>query len=374
MIFYRLKCSKRLHQLEDEIQDLTFDQTPLNILQRKIVENLGHELRDITPRENQINEKSSYFLFDDDVFFTEGFIKAILKLSCDLEKSFKCGLDRNHFNNRFILPHRKDGKHIFNFFYAHHGKISEQVEIVPQETYENIIKIPSQVVHGGQLHYDICDTFISRMASPFHYLQANLALLLMKGVPSRKALPEWFFSKFATGNSRAFYFLIKRMNRIGKGCKIHPTAVLEGAVLGDNVTIGAYSVIRMSAIESGTKIEDHVIVKYSLIGKDNYISHANQIIFCQTLDEVFLIHGPYQFSFFGRKSSAMAVINCDVRLDQKTISIPTDEGILDSKQPLLGVAYGHRSVIGGGNIIAAGRIIPNDFKKHSPSITLDFKN
>ncbi len=374
MLFYRLKDNKKIYGLEDLVQDLVFNGVSLEEYQRQVIEKCGHELNDIFSKDETSKEESHYFIFDEDLFFTKEFIKIVVKISSNAKESFQCALAENQFNERFVLPQREDGKSVFNFFYIYNNESAENIKIVHQVTYENIIEIPSQIVKGGILHYDLCDTFISRMASPFHYLQTSLALHFMKGVRSRKILPKWFFDKFVTGNSKPFYFFLKRMNKIGKNCKIHPTAILEGATLGDNVTIGAYSVIRMSTIASGTKIEDHVIVKYSVIGKSNYISHANQIIFCQTLEEVFLIHGPYQFSFFGRKSAAMAVINCDVRLDQKTISIPTDIGVIDSKQPLLGICYGHESIVGGGNIIAAGRFVPNYLKKTPPGIVLHFKD
>ena len=54
------------------------------------------------------------------------------------------------------------------------------------------------------------------------------------------------------------------------------------------------------------------------------------------------------------------MINCDIRLDEKTIKIPSSKGVIDSDQRILGVAYGHKSKTGGGNIIAAGRIVPNN--------------
>mgnify|MGYP000583440382 CR=1 FL=1 len=47
------------------------------------------------------------------------------------------------------------------------------------------------------------------------------------------------------------------------------------------------------------------------------------------------------------------------RASDKTIKIPSSKGIIDSDQRILGIAYGHKSKTGGGNIIAAGRIVPN---------------
>ncbi len=59
---------------------------------------------------------------------------------------------------------------------------------------------------------------------------------------------------------------------------IHPTAIIEdGAIIGDNVTIGAYSYISAKAtIGDGTTIATHVVIDgKTTIGKNNQIfSHA----------------------------------------------------------------------------------------------------
>jgi hypothetical protein len=87
---------------------------------------------------------------------------------------------------------------------------------------------------------------------------------------------------------------------------------------------------------------------------------GNHLQFCLTYPSVFTIHGPYQFSVFGKNTAVFATINCDIRLDEKTIAIPTANGIVDSQQHLLGIAYGHDAKVGASNIIAAGRIVPNN--------------
>ena len=114
-----------------------------------------------------------------------------------------------------------------------------------------------------------------------------------------------------------------------------------------------------SYIQKGSVIADNVSVINCVLGEKTHISNSNYVNSILTYEEVFLIHGPYQFSVFGYKSSCFAVINCDIRLDEKTIKIPSSKGIIDSDQRILGIAYGHKSKTGGGNIIAAGRIVPN---------------
>lgn len=55
---------------------------------------------------------------------------------------------------------------------------------------------------------------------------------------------------------------------------IHPTAIIEsGAVIADDVTVGAYSVIGKNVkIDSGTTVASHVVIEgWTEIGKDNQV-------------------------------------------------------------------------------------------------------
>jgi NDP-sugar pyrophosphorylase family protein len=174
----------------------------------------------------------------------------------------------------------------------------------------------------------------------------------------RSWTPHWL-EKRAPVHSMLYVRALRSLNRRGRNCHVHPTAVLENAVLEDDVIVGAHTTIRHSYVGAGSTIDDHAFVVHSVLGRRNVVASGNHVNLCMTYDDVFLIHGPYQFSIFGRSSAVFAVINCDIRLDQKTIAIPTDVGMIDSKQPLLGIAYGHHAKVGGGNIIAAGRIVPN---------------
>ncbi len=65
------------------------------------------------------------------------------------------------------------------------------------------------------------------------------------------------------------------MNKnIGDNCKIHPTAIIEeGAVIGNNVKIGAYSIIGENVkIGDNCEIKPHVVIEgYTTIGKGNKI-------------------------------------------------------------------------------------------------------
>ncbi len=317
-------------------------------------------------------EEVSYFIFEDDLVFSKDFVKQVVAAAkMQADQSLRFCLKPNSFNTRYCLAqsvHENENLK-FNFYYKVNGSKAVKDFFIRQRVFENRIAIPRQILKEGFYSFDQCATFISQVLSPFHLLQANLAFLFLNFIGLRTILPEFIVNRWLPTHSRLFFLALRLRNKIGKNCKIHPTAILEGCELGNNVTVGAYSIVRVSKIGSGTSLEEHTLVKYSVLGKNNYVSNGNQLNGCMTYDDAFLIHGPYQFSIFGNSATAMAVINCDLRLDQKSIQIETSRGRLDSKQFLLGIAYGHGAKVGGGNIILPGRIVPNNYHLPPPSFT-----
>ncbi len=370
MKFFRIKTGRSLHGFGDAISEVPIYGKSLKDVQRESIESLGHQLFDVSS-ESEINE-DHYFVFEDDLIFSKTFVKKTFEASKDQpNQTMRFCLNPNSFNTRYSLAqsiHPEENLK-FNFYYRAKATRVPQKFFITQKIFENRIQIPRQILTDGYYSFDQCDTFISQILSPFHLMQANLAFLFLRFVGLRTLLPEFIVNRFLSTHSRFFFSALRLRNKIGKNCKIHPTAILEGCELGDNVTIGAYSVVRVSKIGSGSSLEEHTLVKYSVLGKNTYVSNGNQINACMTYDEAFLIHGPYQFSIFGRRATAMAVINCDLRLDQKSIQIETSCGRLDSKQFLLGIAYGHGAKVGGGNIILPGRIVPNHFNLPPPAFT-----
>lgn len=373
MIYYRLAQNTKLHSFGDRIGQVPIMGQNLRGVQDKYVQAFDGAIIDIQEK-SEITHKDGYFLFEENIFFTLPFLKSCIKLAKSRKKNIQFCLKRNSFNERFVLPTTLDTDdfHQLNFHF-HLGSDVEEKAVIEQVVYEYKTQIPDQIIKGGFYNMDQCNTFAVHIISPFHLLFANLGLNLARSVKFQSKIPDFLRKKFGQQDGKWFYRGLKRLNKIGKNCKIHPTALIEGSLLGDNVTVGAYSVVRMSTLESECLVSENVSVINSVLGKKTFIANSNYINSCLTYPEVFLIHGPYQFSVFGKKSACFAIINCDFRLDQETIKIPTSQGILDSQQPLLGVAYGHRSKAGGGNIIAAGRIVPNDLHINPPdNILLNF--
>lgn len=362
--FFRICRDSKLLGLNDPIGDVPLLGKSLKAIQDERIAIVSGKLSDRTDSVTLSYASSpGYFTFDERELMSSDFLKFAIQRSNQSKKNLKFHFEENRFNRRFLLgwdPSQGEKYKSSLQWIARPNDPNFESVRVPQKIYFSATSIPRTVVSHGEWSYDQCSTYAGLIASPFHLLQLNLAELFARAMKLRTWMPHFLDQWLFKTHSPTFFWGLRRINRIGKRSKIHPTATLEGVTLGDDCTIGAHAVVRMSHLGSGCTVDENTVVKYSVLGDGTYIACGNQVNGCMTYENVFLIHGPYQFSIFGKNSTVMAVINCDIRLDGKTIKIPTDYGLIDSQQELMGIAYGHNTKIGAGNMIAAGRIVPNN--------------
>jgi carbonic anhydrase/acetyltransferase-like protein (isoleucine patch superfamily) len=374
-VVYRVAAQEKLYGFGDSILDVPILNESLGNYQARICAQCGLQIIDVATRAELPSTDFPLWYFDAKMVFTLDFLKLAIQRAKDDPTSFlQFGLKKHPSIQQHSLPLAPNDKDLlFPFFFK--GSESKQATIIQLEgkEYDWQIHMPSQVMPGGVYSLNQNAVFATLLLSPFHLHGANMALNLNRGLKLQALLPDWLRKRISKPFTKLTSIGLKSMNQKGKNCRIHPTAVVEGCVLGDDVTIGANAVLRMSMIGSGTFVGDTAVVSFSVIGANNFVSTGNHLVNSMTYPSVFTIHGPYQYSIFGQHSAVFATINSDIRLDTKTIKIPTEVGVCDSDQILLGVAYGHRSKIGGSNIIAAGRLVPNDYVLNPPNfITLNF--
>jgi len=151
------------------------------------------------------------------------------------------------------------------------------------------------------------------------------------------------------------------LNQIGKNCIIHPTAVVEGAVLGDNVNIGPFAVVRGSVIGEGVTVEDYAVVNMSAVGAGARIGRRGTCNLCVLYPGAFFGAGNgYQACVFGRESfAAWTTTVFDLSFD-KHVKVMLDGKRVDSGTFFLGAAIGHRAKLGGLVTLGYGAEVPND--------------
>jgi NDP-sugar pyrophosphorylase family protein len=145
----------------------------------------------------------------------------------------------------------------------------------------------------------------------------------------------------------------------GRSCSIHPTARLEGCILGDGVQIGAYSRLQGCWIGRGSIVEDHVTARLSAIGPSAHVGNYSMFNMSVLGERSSIGHIGGQACVIGRDSfvSTFATLQ-DLNL-RGNVRVWMDGGLRDTGIPFLGCAVGHGVKLGSGVTIAPGRMVPN---------------
>lgn len=195
-----------------------------------------------------------------------------------------------------------------------------------------------------------------------HILWANMFIgaVDVRNTPKltfvRRAL--WAFLK---ARSLDKWRLMGKFNIIGKGCDIHPTAVVEASTLGDNVTIGPYARVFASTLGDGAQVWAQGMCELSTLGEGAVITEQSCLRFSVLYPEAVVGQYLMQMCVLGRQvMTTGAAFSMDLNFDQN-IRVPLDGALHDTGTRFLGSAFGHRARIGTGFWLASGRMIPNDY-------------
>jgi len=153
--------------------------------------------------------------------------------------------------------------------------------------------------------------------------------------------------------------LMRSASRIGAGCEIHPTAVIEGSILEPGVKVGPFAVVRFSRVGEGAWIQDHGKVTLSVLGAKTLVSAGSTVNYCLTYDQASASQILMQLSVLGRRSiTTGGGFMMDMRFDDDVQVL--HQGVVQSAGTrFLGCAIGHETILGTGFWLAPGRAIPN---------------
>jgi hypothetical protein len=195
---------------------------------------------------------------------------------------------------------------------------------------------------------------------PFDLLFAN-QIALGSELRRRSARSPWTWARAVLGR-RGVHDVRQRVARayrdVHATAEVHPTAVIEGAVIGPRARVGAHCVVRYSVVSGGARLHDGAKVELSVVGEGAWLMH-DLVLFRSVAERgAFLIHGPYQFSYFQRDSGAFATILMDYRPDGRPIQVKTPSGLQSYGGAFLGSIVGEGAKTLGGSMLAPGRVVP----------------
>jgi NDP-sugar pyrophosphorylase family protein len=157
--------------------------------------------------------------------------------------------------------------------------------------------------------------------------------------------------------------ILRQTNQIGENCDIHPTAYVEGSIIGNDVRIGAGAVIRQSAVGDGAYLCNSVTMELAVAGEKSYLGNGTVLQVSLVYPGTVAANRAIASSLCGRDTFlGEGVVLTDFRFDAKTVTVLKDGIPVDTGNPMVGVCLGHGVYLGGGSIVAPGRSIPNGLR------------
>ena len=188
--------------------------------------------------------------------------------------------------------------------------------------------------------------------------QIAIFAALARDVPRRPT--AWVKATLGRGRGGWRRRLSLAYARIHRDADVHPTAVIEGSVIDAGARVGAHCVVRYSHIGEGAQLLDGAKVEFSVVGPGSWLMQDLVLIRSHVEEEVFLIHGPYQFSCFHSRSAAFATIMMDYRPDARPIKAMTFSGVREYGGRFLGALLKEGAKSLGGSLLSPGIIVEKD--------------
>lgn len=145
----------------------------------------------------------------------------------------------------------------------------------------------------------------------------------------------------------------------GRRCKIHPSAIVEGCTLGDDVEIDAGAIVRGCLVGNGAKIGAQAILEFTVVGEGARV-YRKALANLSVIYPNARVGGIVQLGVAGRSSATkLYAVSTDMRLGGP-VRVTSPSGLMDIDIGYQGVCLGHRAFVGSGVWIAPGRIIEAD--------------
>jgi hypothetical protein len=350
----------------DPVEEALVENVPLRERQRLAVEACGLTLG--PPGDGP------HLAFDDDLFFTAGLLEAVLARRSPGRPAI-LGIARSREAENLSVTQdavwRGDAL-VYPLRWEVPGSREEPEVIVvdPAEGgFEVRKRMPPHVVASGEIVLTITRKSIVQIVTPLHLHLANLLSIMdrvaswrpggLLGVALR--LGRRFAKKPPPGKAppAAFYKILRRMNRIGRNCDIHPTAVIEASVIGDNVRIGAGSYVQFSNLGDDVSMGPGNLVLTSSIGAGTCLVTREWVSLSVVGPGCFFAPRFIQFATVGRDAQVYPSMYYDFRLDGKPILTPFRGALVDARTEFVGPIIGHRARVAGGLALGPGRMVPN---------------
>jgi acetyltransferase-like isoleucine patch superfamily enzyme len=300
----------------------------------------------------------------DDLVVSSRLLRTFISAIPDRRCSYQCEIDTTRFT--FTWVSEVDGVSAYRTLPLYYvgdddDAQAEPLRMTPCTLYELAQELPTRVDQITDMRAYVIDYYGIQLEHWFDLLTASslycreyVAELLR---PFHRILPHWLMTHVTSWS-----WFRERQNSIGKRTRIHPTAILEGCVVGDDVVIGPFAYLRSSVIGNRAVIREKSTLTMAFVGEGAFVMGcdvANRYVGPETA-----IFAPalYNVVFGERGLLGGAGGFADFLVGSGTIVANIAGEKVPSNLPFLGSAVGDDCFVGTNMIFAPGQTIPDGTK------------
>lgn len=303
-------------------------------------------------------------VLQDDLVVSTRLLRKFLSAIPDRRCNYQCEIDTTRFT--FNWGSEANGVSAYRklplYYVGNDGNVQDEpLRLIPSTLYEFEQELPTRVDQITDMRAYIVDYYGVQLEHWFDLLIASslycreyVADLLR---PLHRVLPHWLLTR-----TTSWSWFMQRQNRIGKRTRIHPTAILEGCVVGDDVVVGPFAYLRGSVIGDRAVIREKSSLTMAYVGEDAFVMSSG-VVNSYIGPETSIFAPALYHSVFGERGLLGGAGGfADFLLGSRGIVANIAGKKVSSNLPLLGSAVGDDCFIGTNMIFAPGQTIPDGTK------------
>ena len=369
---YVLIGTKKIAPFDEPARDLPIGGfASLALWQQDLFDRFGIERIAVADASEIPNDAEPKIVVRDDVLFTRRVLKSFLQRwkQSGMSKSVRLALPIDASFVQIFSPlqdfDRTEEHALYDFWgVAPNQPFDRSGEPLPVIYEERVIDfpVPERITGIATWRHPITTSIALHVRHWLHVLQANRLAIQIQWVDTVVRRPFWtawmLLRALLFRRGRLLWRVLGSANRIGRNVDIHPTACVEGSIIGDGATIGAQALVRCSIIGDGSTVEERANVAYSVIGARTYVSKYTLVYSSVTMEDA-NVGASMQMCLVGRRAATTPRTTPLDVLPGHSIKVRADGKIVDTGMRVLGPCIGHDAFVGADTFVAPGRIIPN---------------
>lgn len=367
-----------IHPFNEPARDLRIQNKPLWLYQRDVLAPyISHEF-ELPPGAALPPFIGEALVYRDNLFFDDAYIAAFLEAATARPHASRaaCSVNDPAFREHALplsVSYQQQGDvYLLDLWYYPNG-LSDHVEplVIDLEAREvGYYHVPTYMAsESGDLTFQVPLRSVIAIDSWVHVFIADIVFgLFSRGArfEARLERDPWFkLGILGRAMMEGKQVLeCSAVVQVGRDCVIDPTAIIHGpTTIGDNVTIGAGSVIENSIIGDNVNISQGCQVMLSVIGDGAFLPFRAAMFMTTFMDNSMVAQNTcLQMCVIGRNTFIGAGSTfTDFNLIPTPLKALHGDGTLqDANRPVLGGCVGHNCRLGSGMIIFPARTIESD--------------